>query len=272
MMWPEPTHGGGWRDAFGISGGGGRGWACRMDPAQRFSRSRFAQAQPRFDRTNRSAHAHYGTRLADSTAIFWPMVTKDELAAAAAEVSAADGFEAVTVERLAGDLRVPEREVSDHFPTDELLQQSIVWAGAEVFKKAVTEPANSAPDGIERLRALLTHWVDYAESDTYRGGFVGGAADLPGHIKDLIARIARSWIETLAGHARLAVEQGELPSGTDPHQIAFEVHGLVQEANWTFRVLSDVEAYNRARRGIENRLGSQTYRPPGEVIRESRGL
>ena len=33
MMWPEPTHGGGWRDAFGISGGGGRGWARRMDPA-----------------------------------------------------------------------------------------------------------------------------------------------------------------------------------------------------------------------------------------------
>ena len=254
MMWPEPTHGGGWRDAFGISVGGGRGWARRMDPARRFSRSRFAQAQTRFDRTNRSAHAHYGTRLADSTAIFWPMVTKDEVAAAAAEVSAADGFEAVTVERLAEDLRVPEREVSDHFPTNELLQQSIVWVGAHVFKKAVTEPASAAPEGIERLRALLSNWVDYAESDAYRGGFVGGAADLPEHIKALIARIARSWIETLAGNARLAIEQCELPAETDPHQIAFEVHGLVQEANWAFRVLGDDQAYDRARRGIHDRL------------------
>ncbi len=166
-------------------------------------------------------------------------------------------------------------EVLAHFTTDELLQQSIVWAGAEVFKKAVTEPAVSAPDGIERLRALLSHWVDYAESDAYRGGFVGGAANLPGHIRELIARIARSWIETLAGHARMAVEQGDLPPGTDPQQVAFEVHGLVQEANWTFGVLGDKEAYNRARRGIENRLGCQTYRPRGsrgEVIRQSGGL
>ena len=159
------------------------------------------------------------------------------------------------MERLCGDLGVPEQEVSDHFASDELLQQSIVWAGADIFKKAVTEPASSAPDGIERLRALLSHWVDYAESDAYRGGFVGGAADLPDHIKNLIAEIARSWIETLAGHASFAVEQGHLPPGTDPHQVAFEVHGLVQEANWTFGVLSDRNAYNRARAGIEHRIG-----------------
>ena len=183
------------------------------------------------------------------------MITRDEVVGAAAEVSAAEGFEAVTVERLSKDLGVPEREVTQHFASDESLQQAIVWAGTDVFKKAVTEPANVAQEGIERLRALLSHWVDYAESDAYRGGFVGGAADLPEHIKDLIARIARSWIETLAGHARLAVEQGDLPPGTDPHQVTFEVHGLVQEANWTFGVLSDRDAYNRARAGIEHRIG-----------------
>ena len=183
------------------------------------------------------------------------MVTREELVGAAAAVSAAEGFEAVTAERLSEDMGIPEVEVSEHFASDELLQQSIVWAGADVFNNAVTELASTAPDGIERLRALLSYWVDYAESDAYRGGFVGGAADLPDHIRDLIARIARSWIETLAGDARLAVEQGDLPSDTDPHQIAFEVHGLVQEANWTFRVLGDQEAYNRARAGIENRIG-----------------
>jgi AcrR family transcriptional regulator len=196
-----------------------------------------------------------GRRGGYRTAIFWPMIARDELVGAAAAVSAAEGFEAVTVERLSGDLGVPKREISEHFATDESLQQSIVWAGARVFTEAVTEPAGAAPDGIERLRALLEHWVDYAESDAYRGGFVGGAANLPGHIKDLIAEIARSWIKTLAGHARVAVQQGDLPPGTDPHQVAFEVHGLVQEANWTFGVLGDEEAYDRARRGIRRRVG-----------------
>ena len=246
MMWPEPTRG----------GGGPAGW---IRP-RRFSRSSGAQAQPRFDRINRSAHAGYGTRLADHTAIFWPMVTKDELAGAAAEVSAAEGFGAVTVDRLARKLGVSDNHISGLFATDELLQQSIVWAGADVFSAAVTERAAAAPEGIGRLRALLSHWVDYAESDAYRGGFVGGAADLPDHIRELIAEIAQSWITTLAGHARLAIEQSELPAETDPHQIAFEVHALVQEANWTFRVLSDEEAYNRARRGIEHRLGRPDVR------------
>lgn len=203
------------------------------------------------------------------------VLSAEEITAAAAGVSAADGFEAVTLERLSKDVGVPERAVSEHFTTDDLLQQSIVRAGAKVFNEAVTEPAGAAPNGIERLRALLSRWVDYAESDAYRGGFVGGAADLPDHIKNLIAEIARSWIETLAGQARLAVEQGHLPPGTDPHQVAFEVHGLVQEANWTFGVLGDRSAYDRARTGIEKRLGGQTHRrrgSRGEVIRQQRGL
>ena len=183
------------------------------------------------------------------------MVTTHDIVAKAADISACEGFEAVTVSRLAVELGVAASDIAAHFASDELLQQAIVRAGADVFNKAVTEPASVAPLGIGKLRALLSYWVDYAESDAYRGGFVGGAADLPDHIKDLIARIARSWIETLAGHARLAVERGELPPGTDPHQIAFEVHGLVQEANWTFHVLGDSQAYDRARRGIEHRLG-----------------
>ncbi|MCE2530710.1 MAG: TetR/AcrR family transcriptional regulator [Acidimicrobiia bacterium] len=184
------------------------------------------------------------------------MVSRKKVVAVAAEVSAADGFEAVTTQRLAQDLGVLERDVSEHFSTDELLQQSIVWAGADKFNEAVTEPASTVPEGIERLRSLLGLWVDYAESDAYRGEFVGGAAELPGHIRDLIAEIARSWVETLAGHARLAVERGDLPPGTDPHQVAFEVHGLVQEANWTFGVLGNRNAYHRARVGIEHRVGS----------------
>lgn len=182
------------------------------------------------------------------------MVTREEVVGAAAELSAAEGFEAVTVDRLAAELGTAATEISAHFATDTLLQQSIVRAGADVFRKAVAEPASNAPEGIERLKSLLGHWVDYAESAAYKGGFVGGAADLPDHVRHLIAEIARSWIETLAGHARLAIEQGALPRDTDPDQIAFEVHGLVQEANWTFNVLGDQSTYDRARRGINRRL------------------
>ena len=81
------------------------------------------------------------------------MVTEKEVTTAAAE-----GFEAVTISKLADELGVAAGDISAHFATDELLQQSIVRAGADVFKKAVTEPAAAAPEGIEKLRALLSRW------------------------------------------------------------------------------------------------------------------
>ena len=170
------------------------------------------------------------------------------------DAQGAEGFEAVTISRLAADLDVAPAAVAAHFETDELLRESIVHAGADVFRTHVTEPASDAADGIEKLKAWLLTWVDYAESDAYRGGFVGGAATLPGHIKDLTASLAASWIDQLADQARIAVEAGDLPPDTDPAQVAFEVHGLVQEANWTFGVLGDDMAYERARRGILHRL------------------
>ena len=177
------------------------------------------------------------------------------ITARAAEIAGDGGFESATIGRLAAELGLDKSEVSAHFATDELLQQSIVHAGAEVFREHVTDRAADAPEGIEKLRALLFRWVDYAQSDAYKGGFVGGAAELPDHIRDLIASMAQGWVDRLADLARIAVEERALSPDTDPEQVAFEVHGLVQEANWAFRVLSDQHAYDRARRGIEHRVG-----------------
>ena len=172
----------------------------------------------------------------------------------AAEIADAEGFQAVTITRLATELGANASDITVHFETAELAREAIVWAGVDVFAKHVTERASTASDGIAKLRSLLLYWIDYAESEAYRGSFVAGAGELPNHLRELIATLARSWLDTLAEHARLAVEGQALPATTDPHQLAFEVHGLVQEANWAFGVLGDEDAYDRARRGINNRL------------------
>ncbi len=183
------------------------------------------------------------------------MLQRQPIVSAAGDIALCEGFEAVTTTRLAIELDLSDDDVASYFATDEALQQSIVHAGADIFREHVTDRADSAADGIEKLRALMLRWVDYAEGDAYRGGFVGGAASLPAHVTEVIASIAQSWVDTLAEHADIAVGHGTLPEGTDPRQVAFELHGLVQEANWTFGVLGDKRAYDRARRGIEHRLG-----------------
>ncbi|MDE0169598.1 MAG: hypothetical protein OXS29_08790 [bacterium] len=95
------------------------------------------------------------------------MATKQSIVVRAGEISAHEGFEAVTAGRLTRECGVStivntSAEVSTHFATDELLQQSIVRSGADVFRKAVTQPANAVPEGIERLRTLLSHRVGYS--------------------------------------------------------------------------------------------------------------
>ena len=91
------------------------------------------------------------------------MIASDEVVRAATGVSAARGLEAVTVERLSEDLGVPEREFSERFGSDELLQQSIVWAGAAGSKEGRKRACRRSPGQHLTAQRPSRTWVDYAE-------------------------------------------------------------------------------------------------------------
>jgi hypothetical protein len=64
------------------------------------------------------------------------------------------------------------------------------------------------------------------------------------------------WLTRIETELARAVELGQLREGSDPAQLAFELHAFVQEANWSFQLHDNLEAFTRARRAMARVLQS----------------
>ena len=58
----------------------------------------------------------------------------------------------------------------------------------------------------------------------------------------------------LAREAAIAVEHGDLPAGTDPDQVAFEIHAIAQGTNQALQLRGDPDAADRGRRAMRRIL------------------
>ena len=89
--------------------------------------------------------------------------------------------------------------------------------------------------------------------------FVATAAELgarPGRVHDRVAGYQREWRELLEQTAREAGQAGELPAGTDPAQLAFELSAILAGTNIVAVLHDDDTAIAHARRAVTARLGA----------------
>ena len=185
--------------------------------------------------------------------------TRAEILAYAADMASENGLEGLTIGRLAAELGMSKSGLFAHFGSKEQLQLAAVDTAEALFVDQVIQPSEGTEPGRARLWALLEAWVAYVERSTFRGGCFFAAASLEfdgrsGAVRERIARLTRSWCNRLEDSIREACERGELAGDTDAAQLAFELHALVQEANWAYQLFNDPRAFERARRGIRNRL------------------
>src|SRR4051794_32751521 len=79
------------------------------------------------------------------------------------DLASAEGLEALSIGRLAAELRMSKSGVFAHFGSKQELQLAIVAAAAERFVAAVLAPAAESGEGAPRLRAIGARYVDYLE-------------------------------------------------------------------------------------------------------------
>jgi AcrR family transcriptional regulator len=113
--------------------------------------------------------------------------------------------------------------------------------------------------GLARLRALIGAWFEYIGSDTFVGGclLMEASAEFdnrPGPVRDLIAETMGMWMDLLVEQAREAIARGELAPGTDPEQLAWELHAFGLGLNWDRQLNESPDALRRARTAVETRL------------------
>ncbi|ADB48590.1 TetR/AcrR family transcriptional regulator [Conexibacter woesei] len=187
--------------------------------------------------------------------------TRDAIVARAVEIGSVDGLEGITIGRLADDLGLSKSGVLNHFRTKELLQLAALSSAEEIFRREVWEPARDEPPGLRRLIALEDAWIDHVTGDAFPGGCFWTAASAefdgrPGSVRETVADALERWYATVRREVRAAMEAGELPPGTDPEQIVFELRGVAMTTNQQVQLHNDPAARDRARAAVRHILGS----------------
>ena len=185
--------------------------------------------------------------------------TRRDILAKAVDLASVEGLEGLTIGRLADAISMSKSGLFAHFGSKEELQLAVVETAREVFAREVLSGPAEAEAGLARLAHLSFAWLGYVEKGHFRGGCFFAAVssevdDRPGRVRDRVVDLTMSWVESLEAEAAEAVAAGELEAGTDPDQLAFEVHAFVQEANWAFQLHGDAAAFRRAGRAIDRAL------------------
>jgi AcrR family transcriptional regulator len=165
--------------------------------------------------------------------------TRQAILTRALKIAAREGLAALTIGRLAEDLRMSKSGLFAHFHSKEALELATLEMAMEVFADAVLRPAQASRGGVERLWNLCDFWLQHIERRVFTGAyFFTGAlfeyADRSGPIAEAVTRVAREWFNALRKAVEEAKEQGEINPGVKAKQVAWELNDRLVGAYWAF--------------------------------------
>jgi AcrR family transcriptional regulator len=186
--------------------------------------------------------------------------TKAAVTDVAVDRASIEGLEGLTIGALAEEARMRKSSLFSLFGSKEDLQLATLEAAVESFRHEVWGQVADLEPGLPRLLALCDAWLAYHEREVMPGGCFLTTATVefdarPGALRDAVAETMDRWLRLLARAAELAIEAGDLPSETDPADVAFELNALAAAASYGFQLWRDPELIERARRSMRRALG-----------------
>ena len=184
--------------------------------------------------------------------------TRQAILAQALKIAAREGLAALTIGRLAKELRMSKSGLFAHFRSKQALELATVEKAGEVFADAVLHPAQTGRAGIEELWNLCDLWLLHIERRLFSGAyFFTGAffeyTDRPGPVAGAIHRVAQEWSNALRKAVREAQKQGEIDPDADAKQVAWELNGRLVGAYWA-HLLAGGDCCRQARAALLGRL------------------
>jgi AcrR family transcriptional regulator len=185
--------------------------------------------------------------------------TRAAVTRTAMERASVEGLEGLTIGGLAETTRMRKSSVFSLFGSKQELQLATLEAAVAQFTEEVWKPAAREQAGLPRLLAICDAWLDYHRREVLPGGCFFTTASVefdarPGPVRDAVAAAVNRWLKALEGEARSALEAGELPPGTEPGDVAFELNSLAAAASYGFHLSRDPEVFERARRSMRKAL------------------
>jgi AcrR family transcriptional regulator len=181
---------------------------------------------------------------------------------AAVELASVVGLEGLTIGRLADKLGMSKSGLVGRFGTKEQLQLAALELAADVFRRAVYDPAAGQRAGLRRLNAICDAWIAYLGDPPFPGGCFLTTASVefdarPGPVHEAVKTVMRRWIGVLEREVAIAVGNRDLPEGTDPKDVAFVVNALAVGANCAYQLDRDPRVLVRARKAMAVALASR---------------
>jgi AcrR family transcriptional regulator len=169
------------------------------------------------------------------------------------------GLEGLTIGKLATRVGLSKSGLFAHFSSKENLEVAVLEEATRRFVDLVIVPALKEQRGEPRVRALFEGWMRWSKADFMPGGciFIAAAVELddrPGPARELLVSTQKDWLGTLAGSARIAVEEKHFRRDLDAQQFAYELYALVYGYHFISRLLSDPNAEQRVRGAFERLL------------------
>ena len=181
----------------------------------------------------------------------------------AAALATLEGLDGVSIARIAAATGMPKSSVYVLFGSKEELQLATIDAARANFIRHVVTPAiATTPPGRQQLQRLCDGYLDYVEQRIFPGGcfFVTASAEMGGRhgpVRDRVALYQRQWRQLLTESTRQAHTAHELPPGTDPDQLAFELGAILAGSDIAAVLHNDNTIIDRARHAVRARLDGQ---------------
>jgi AcrR family transcriptional regulator len=184
--------------------------------------------------------------------------TRQAILAGAMNIAAREGLAAVTIGRLAKELRMSKSGLIVHFGSKQALELATLETAKRVFADAVIRPAQSKRAGIERVWNFCDLWLQHIEQHVFTGPyFFTGAfleyTDQRGLTAKAVTAIAQEWFNALRKAVEEAQEKGEISRKVGPKRITWELNGLLVGAQWAY-LLKHSDCWREARTALLDQL------------------
>lgn len=176
----------------------------------------------------------------------------------AMKIAAREGLGAVTIGRLARELRMSKSGLIVHFGSKQALELATLESARKRFENAVLVPAQAKRIGIERLWNLCDLWLHHIEQRIFSGPYFFTGVFLEyveqhGPIAEVVTRIAQEWFNALQKAVEEAQEKGEITPKADSKQLACELNGLMLGAHSAY-LLKHGDCWREARHALLSHL------------------
>ncbi len=178
------------------------------------------------------------------------------------EIVSERGLAGVSLGGLAGRAELSKSGLFAHFRSKEELQVELLRAAEEALRREAVVSAMEAPEGLPRLRALVSRWLGWAARSGLPGGcpLYGAAFELDdteeGPVRDYLTESKREWSGMLEGLVREAVALGHLRGDLDAAQFVWELDGIYLAHHVSQRLVRDPDADARANAAFEALVAS----------------